>query len=217
MRRLQFGQTERSVDLSTWRQQFRTVGELQEGICRCSFELPAGRHHLYRCLPGEGKTLLALSIVKALTTGKAFLGRADFAVPKVMSVLYLIPEVGAGHFECDVRSSASRTILNLFLCRTISEGATLFSMIRWCLEAVRRMRPVIFLDTVFRFNEAEDENAAAQNKVLVNQLLELRHAGAASIVGLHHSTKAMRKEGMAWRLSFEGQAIWRRCAMPSTA
>lgn len=192
------------ADISTWRQQFRALGELEAGAVQMLIRgfLPEGTTFIGG-LPGEGKTLLALSIVKALTTGKNFLGRADFAVPKPLPVLYLIPEVGARAFRTRCEKFHIPDNENLFLCRTISEGATLLLDDPMVLEAVRRMRPVVFLDTVLRFNEAEDENAAAQNKVLVNQLLELRHAGA-SIVGLHHSTKAMRKEGMSLEAVLRG-------------
>lgn len=193
------------LDLSTWRQQFRTVGELQAGDVQMLIKnfLPEGTTFI-GALPGEGKTLLALSIAKALTTGEDFLGRTDFDVPKRQPVLYLIPEVGAQAFRMRCEKFHIPDDPNLFLCRTISEGPTLLLDDPLVLEAVRRMRPVVFLDTVLRFNEAEDENAAAQNKALVNQLLELRHAGATSIVGLHHSTKAMRKEGMSLETVLRG-------------
>jgi hypothetical protein len=193
------------LDLSTWRQQFRTVGELQAGDVQMLIKnfLPEGTTFI-GALPGEGKTLLALSIAKALTTSEDFLGRTDFGVPKRVPVLYLIPEVGAQAFRMRCEKFHIPDDPNLFLCRTISEGPTLLLDDPMVLEAVRTMRPVVFLDTVLRFNEAEDENAAAQNKALVNQLLALRHAGAASIVGLHHSTKAMRKEGMSLETVLRG-------------
>jgi hypothetical protein len=193
------------TDITTWRQQFRTVGELQAGDVQMLIRnfLPEGTTFI-GALPGEGKTLLALSIAKALTTGKNFLGRTDFSIPKRMPVLYLIPEVGAQAFRTRCEKFHIPDDPNLFLCRTISEGPTLLLDDPMVLEAVRSMRPVVFLDTVLRFNEAEDENAAAQNKALVDQLLALRHAGATSIVGLHHSTKAMRKEGMSLETVLRG-------------
>ena len=114
------------LDLSTWRQQFRTVSELQAGNVQMLIKnfLPEGTTFI-GALPGEGKTLLALSIAKALTTGKNLLGHPDFGVPKRVPVLYLIPEVGAQAFRMRCEKFHIPDDPNLFLCRTISEGPTL--------------------------------------------------------------------------------------------
>jgi RecA-family ATPase len=69
---------------------------------------------------------------------------------------------------------------------------------------VRQMQPVVILDTVIRFSEAEDENAAAQNKKLVDDVIRLRQAGAVAVIGLHHATKKMRTEGMSLELALRG-------------
>ena len=58
------------------------------------------------------------------------------------------------------------------------------------------MKPVVFLDTAIRFNTASDENSAMQNKALVDAMIQLRQLGAVSVIALHHSSKAMRKEEM---------------------
>jgi hypothetical protein len=66
------------------------------------------------------------------------------------------------------------------------------------------MRPVLILDTIIRFSESEDENAAAQNKQLVDDIIRLRQAGAIAVIGLHHATKKMRTEGMSLELALRG-------------
>jgi hypothetical protein len=193
----QKAQVQTVLDVSNWRQEFKSVGELEKGEVQMLINnfLPEGTTFIGG-LPGEGKTLLALSIAKALTTGKPFLGCLKFDVPAIVPVLYLIPEVAARAFRQRCEKFNIPDDPNLFLCRTISEGPTLLLDNPMVLEAVRKMKPVVFLDTVLRFNEAEDENASAQNKALVEDIIRLRHEGAVAIVGLHHSTKNMHKEGM---------------------
>ena len=192
-------------DVSNWRQEFKSVGELEKGEVRMLINnfLPEGTTFIGG-LPGEGKTLLALSIAKALTTGADFLGCVQFNVPSIVPILYLIPEVAARAFRQRCERFHIPDDPNLFLCRTISEGPTLLLDNAMVLEAVKRMKPVVFLDTVLRFNEAEDENAASQNKVLVEDIIRLRHEGAVAIVGLHHSTKNMHKEGMSLETVLRG-------------
>jgi hypothetical protein len=200
------------ADITNWRQQFRAVGELEKGDVRMLINnfLPEGTTFIGG-LPGEGKTLFALSMAKALTTGNDFLGDVRFDVPRAVPCLYLIPEVAARAFRQRCEKFHIPDDPNLFLCRTISEGATLLLDNPIVLEAVKRMRPVVFLDTVLRFNEAEDENAASQNKALVEDLIRLRHAGAVSIVGLHHSTKNMHKEGMSLETALRGTGDLAAC------
>lgn len=199
-------------DIANWRHQFRAVGELEKGEVRMLIDgfLPEGTTFIGG-LPGEGKTLFALSMAKALTTGDDFLGDFRFHVPKVVPCLYLIPEVAGRAFRQRCERFRIPDDPNLFLCRTISEGATLLLDNPLVLEAVKAMRPVVFLDTVLRFNEAEDENAASQNKALVEDLIRLRHAGAVSIVGLHHSTKNMHKEGMSLETVLRGTGDLAAC------
>jgi hypothetical protein len=57
------------------------------------------------------------------------------------------------------------------------------------MEAVRQLQPVIILDTASRFLQANDENSAAQNRLLVNDIIALRAAGAVCVIVLHHAKK----------------------------
>jgi hypothetical protein len=178
-----------------WRSQFRSVGELESGDVTMLIEeiLPEGLIFIGG-LPGEGKSLLALSMAKALTSGKAFLGQFD--VPNIVPVLYMIPESGAKAFRKRCETFQITDDPGKFLCRTLTEGATLSLRDPSLLDAVRNMKPVLILDTVIRFSESADENASMQNKQFVDDVVALRQAGAVAVIGIHHATKAMRKEGM---------------------
>ena len=180
-----------------WRDQFRTVGQLEKGEVRMLINgfMPEGTNYLGG-LPGGGKTLLALSITKALTTGQPFLGRTDFTVPHVTPVLYLIPEVGGRAFRQRLIKFGIPDDPKLFLCRTISEGSTLSLNDPALIAAAAEMKPVVFLDTAIRFNSSNDENSATQNRSLVDAMIVLRQMGAVSVIALHHSAKSMRENGM---------------------
>ena len=110
-----------SVD---WRTQFVTVGQLETGGVKMLVErfLPEGIS-LLGALPSYGKTWFALSLAKALTTGKPFLGR--FVIKAPVPVLYLIPESSGAAFRQRAEKFGIPNDPNLFLCRTISQGGTL--------------------------------------------------------------------------------------------
>jgi hypothetical protein len=63
-------------------------------------------------------------------------------------------------------------------------------------KAITVMKPVVFLDTAIRFSLSTDENSAAQNKQLADDIIALRQAGAIAVIALHHSTKAAKKSEM---------------------
>jgi hypothetical protein len=193
------------VDASDWRSKFKSVGELEEGEPRMLIRnfLPEGTIFIGG-LAGEGKTLLGLSIAKALTTGKNFLNQFDFSVPQITPVLYLIPESGGRAFRKRCETFQIPNDSKLFLTRTISEGGTLLLNNPWVLEAVMQMKPVVILDTLIRFSEADDENQASQNKQMVDDIIRLRQAGAVAVIGMHHATKAMREKGMSLETALRG-------------
>ena len=188
---------------SSWKNNFKSVGELEQGEVRMLIDgfLPEGTVFLGG-LPGEGKTLLALSIARALTTGKPFLGA--FPVQNTIPVIYLIPESGGRAFRKRCEKFEIPDDPEKFLCRTVSEGSTLPLDDDSLVEAVRTLKPVVILDTIIRFSESEDENAATQNKKLVDDVIRLRQAGAIAVIGLHHATKAMRKDGMSLETALRG-------------
>jgi AAA domain len=115
-----------TIDLSKWQEMFRPVGELESGEVQMLIDgfLPEGVTCI-GALPAEGKTLFALSIAKAPTTGEDFLGEICFPVPQVVPVVYLIPESGARAFRRRCEKLRIPSDRSRFLCRTISEGSTI--------------------------------------------------------------------------------------------
>jgi len=202
---LVFGDTSAQVAATPvdWRSQFRTVGELEKGNVRMlvSGFLPEGTTFIGG-LPGEGKTLFALSLAKALTTTDPFLGK--FFVEEQIPVIYLIPESSSRAFRARCETFRIPNDEKLFLCRTVSEGATLPLDDTSLFAAVRELKPVVILDTFIRFNEADDENDAAQNKKIVNDIIHLRQAGAVAVIGLHHAKKTLRDKGMSLEAVLRG-------------
>jgi len=190
------------TDPAGWRDQFRTVGQLEQGNIRMLIDgfLPEGTSFIGG-LPGEGKSWLALSIAKALTTGRDFLGM--YKVPEVVPVIYLVPESSGRAFRMRCETMRIPDDPKLFLCRTISEGRILPLNDQSLFEAVAELKPVIILDTLIRFREG-DENDAAQNKELVDAIIRLRQAGAVAVIGIHHAAKDMRKKGMSLELALRG-------------
>jgi hypothetical protein len=202
---LVFGDTSAQVTAAPvdWRSQFRTVGELEKGNVRMLISgfLPEGTTFIGG-LPGEGKTLFALSLAKALTTTDPFLGK--FFVEEQIPVIYLIPESSSRAFRARCETFRIPNDEKLFLCRTVSEGATLPLDDTSLFAAVRKLKPVVILDTFIRFSEADDENDAAQNKKIVNDIIALRQAGAVAVIGLHHAKKTIRDKGMSLEAVLRG-------------
>jgi 5S rRNA maturation endonuclease (ribonuclease M5) len=133
---------------------------------------------------GVGKTWLCLSMAKALTTGKDFLGQ--FKVPKVVPVVYLIPEDTRRKFKSRARKMRLR---ENFFYRTITNGLTRLTD-QNLLDAVEKLKPVVFLDTAIRFSEGESENAASDNnKHLAANVFKLLSLGAQAVVCVHHRPK----------------------------
>lgn len=185
-----------------WRSQFRKVSELEDGGVRMLVTglLPEGTSFIGG-LSGQAKTLLALSLVKALTTGRPMFGY--FEVPQKHKVLYLIPESSGRAFKsrlCKFQIPDDDS----FLCRTLSEGPTLRLNDPIILEAVRQMKCVVVLDTAVRFSNADDENSALDNQELVNDVIRLRQIGAPAVIGIHHATKSSRNEEINLENSLRG-------------
>lgn len=135
-------------------------------------------------LSGSGKTWFALSMVKALTSGQKFLKRFD--VPEPVNVIYLIPESGERSF----RSRVDKMGINeRFLCRTMKDGILKLDH-PLLKEAIKALRPVVFLDTAIRFATGEENSSTANSTGLADAIFELLKAGAQAVIGLHHSPKS---------------------------
>lgn len=185
---LQIPQEIRPVDLRpSWRAQFKTKSEMDSSPIEFPISdfLPEGITFIGG-LSGSGKTWLGLSMAKAICAGEAFLGR--FAVNERSNVLYLVPESGERAFR------ERMEIMGIpddesFLCRTMSDGP--MDLDNPDLEsAVFDLNPVVFLDTLIRFSDTDNENDASQSaRVLAKAIFALIASGAKAVVCLHHSTK----------------------------
>jgi len=147
-------------------------------------------------LSGHGKTLILLSITRALLQGKGHRLFNLFEVEEEAArVVYLIP-------ECSIEPLKHR--LNLFgiyaylapdnerlLVRTLSKGQTPSLSDPRTLQAAKGAHVV--LDTAIRFSTGE-ENEAGDNRQLANDIFALLGSGARSVIGAHHSPKAFEKE-----------------------
>jgi hypothetical protein len=175
------------TDSLSWRNKFHQLSELPEGEIDFAINnfLPRGVTFL-GAFSGSGKTWLQLSMCRALTTGKHFLG--VFPVREKIPCLYLCPEMSAKGF----RRRAERFGIDpdLFFCQTIADGSAIDLGDPLLLAAVRDLKPVLFLDTAVRFNTAEDESSATQNSQgLGRAIFRLLYHGAQSVVGAHHRAK----------------------------
>jgi hypothetical protein len=171
----------------SWRKRLRTRSELQRGPIEFFIKgfLPEGITFLGG-LSGSGKSWLALSMAKSLTTGKIFLG--CFEVPEVQNVIYLAPESG---------EKSLRTRLDIvgmpeerFFCTTVNEGGLKLND-GDLVAAVQELKPIVFLDTAIRFlNGAEENSASATSASLADAIFALLKSGAKAVVGVHHSPKS---------------------------
>jgi AAA domain/Bifunctional DNA primase/polymerase, N-terminal len=179
-----------SDDVSNWRSQFRNLSQMEEGeiVMVIDGVLQEGTCFI-GANPGHGKTLVALAFAKAICLGEPLFGIAEYTVNKPRNVIYLIPESGDRAFR--KRGEAFRLPADdRFIARTISSGGSLALSDPTVLEAVRQLTPVVILDTASRFLQSNDENSAAQNRLLVNDVIALRAAGAVAVIILHHAKKS---------------------------
>jgi AAA domain/RepB DNA-primase from phage plasmid len=188
------------VDASNWRSLFRTVGQMEQGdvVLVIDGVLQEGTCFI-GANPASGKTLIGLSFAKAICTGEPLFGLPQYSVKEPRTVIYLIPESRDRAFR--KRCEAFRIPDNeKFLARTISAGVSLELGDPSLLEAVSQTNPVVFLDTASRFMKSGDENSAAQNRMLVNDVTALLAAGAVCVIILHHATKAAKDKRESMQL-----------------
>jgi hypothetical protein len=189
-----------SADVSNWRSQFRNLSEMEEGeiVMVIDGVLQEGTCFI-GATAGHGKTLVALAFAKAICLGEPLFGLPEYPVMKPRNVIYLIPESGDRAFR--KRGEAFRLPADdRFIARTISSGVSLQLSDPSLLEAVRQRAPVVILDTASRFLRSKDENSAAENRSLVNDVIELRAAGAVAVIILHHAKKSTTEKREAMTL-----------------
>lgn len=168
---------------------FRSFDQLEDGGVRMLINgfLPEGVNFIGG-LAGQGKTFFALSLVKSLTSGEPFLGK--FQPTEIIPVIYMAPESSSRAFKERCRKFGITRDPELFLCRTITEGPALRLDSPVLAQAVAKMKPLIVLDTLTRFNESENEDDAAANKKLADDIVKLRSLGCVGVLVLHHASKA---------------------------
>jgi hypothetical protein len=198
-----------SVDVSDWRRMFRSVGEMEQGdvVMIIDGVLQEGTCFI-GANPGDGKTLVGLAFAKAIATGAALFGLMQFPAKRARTVIYLIPESGDRAFRKRCEAFRMPDDKMKFMARTISAGVSLELGDPYLLEAVHQTNAVVFLDTASRFMKGTDENAAVQNRQLVNDVIALRSAGAVCVVLIHHATKASKakKETMTLENMLRGSS-----------
>jgi hypothetical protein len=167
---------------------FKSVGELEQGEVRMLIDqiLPEGIIFVGG-LSESAKSWLCISMAKALTTGKPFLGKWNVAQP--VPVLYLCPESGDRSFGSRLRKMGIPDDRAKFLCRTAND-ITLALNSPEVLEAVIQLKCAVIVDTFVRFNGSLDENSSAQNQEIVKQVQALIAAGAPVVILIHHSPKS---------------------------
>jgi hypothetical protein len=149
-------------------------------------------------LSGHGKTLINLSVARALLAGKGEKLWNLFEVEEsALRVVYLIPECAIEPFKHRLRLFRLYDYLaprdERLLVRTLSKGPTP------CLSDPRILFACkgahVILDTAVRFSVEGDENSAGDNqRGLASDIFALLAAGARSVLAAHHSPKPFAKE-----------------------
>jgi AAA domain len=183
----------RVIVSSEWRRVFPTLGQLETGEPRMLIEhfLPEGIG-VVGSLSGIGKTWAALSMVKALRTGKSFLGL--FKVPQIVPVVYLVPEMSGRAIRRRAEKLGIPDSEELRF-NTLQQGVMKLNNL-YLLKMISDLKPVVFLDTAIRFLSGDENNATENSSGLAEAIFALLRAGARSIVALHHSPKASATKDM---------------------
>jgi AAA domain len=179
----------------SWWSGYRGVDELEgNGTIKMYIEnfLPEGTTIICG-LPKEGKSFVALSIAKALTSGKPLFGRPKFSVPEIVPVLYLAAESGDGALKLRCEKMGITKDKTRFIARTLSQGPMFGLDDENIQNAVKAMRPVVILETLIRFNDGENEDSSTENRKLAEAIFRLIAWGAKAVIGIHHSRKDLNK------------------------
>lgn len=190
---------EREGGSGNWQSRFHTKTEaliipehvdvVVRGLCN------VGSVSMWGALPKHGKSYLFLSLMKALLSGKPWLGY--FEVSQSKRVVYLVPEVGLRGVMKRLRKLGMVDYLydpianpdgGLFL-QTLSSKSKLKLDDTALLRAVQGAD--VFVDPIIRYIEGEENNASDQ-RILSNKLLALISAEARSVWCAHHSPKAFK-------------------------
>ncbi len=156
-------------------------------------------------LPGHGKTLILLSVVKALLAGKGAKLWGTFDVAEnAERLLYLTPEVSLSPFKHRLKLfDLYRYVENgRLLVRTLSFGSTTNLGDKDIMSAAKGTH--VFLDSIIRFVEGDESKASDNQRGLAKRIFDLLNAGARSVVGAAHSPKYSRTPFMTLENTLRG-------------
>jgi len=149
-------------------------------------------------LSGHGKTLVMLSLAKALlSTHRHKKLWNEFNVLETASrVLYLIPESGITPFKARLKRFHIYHHLKdgRLLVHTLSKGPTPELSDPRILAAAKDA--YVFLDPTIRFVKGNENEAADNQRGLANDIFALDRAGARAVIAAHHAPKNFSKESV---------------------
>ncbi len=138
---------------------------------------------------GQRKSLIALNVAHALCTGEPLFDHFK-VLKRPERVLYLCPEMGIRSFTDRLRKIGLLPEVGKSLfCRTMSAGTTLELD---DLTPEELGGAVVIIDTAIRYLKG-DENSSEHMRVFAASVFRLMHAGAASVLLLHHSAKGTKE------------------------
>jgi hypothetical protein len=147
-------------------------------------------------LSGHGKTLVMLSLAKALLSGHKHKKLwHHFKVRKTAKrVLYLIPESGITPFKDRLERFHLYHYLEdgRLLVHTLSKGPIPALSDPQVLAHVKDA--YVFLDPTIRFEKGNENEAVDNQQGLANDIFVLLRAGALAVVAAHHAPKNFAKE-----------------------
>jgi DnaB helicase-like protein/AAA domain-containing protein len=150
-------------------------------------------------LSGHGKTLILLSITRALLAGKGAKLWDTFEVNEnAVRVVYLIPECTLPPFKHRLKLFRIYEALGpndgRLLVRTLSKGPTPSLADPKILFAAKGAH--VILDTAARFGDGDENSANDNAKGLASDIFSLLGSGARSVIAAHHAPKSFAKENL---------------------
>jgi hypothetical protein len=181
---------------NSWRDIFETWQEFQNAKpLRSLIEnvFQADVCNIIGGLVGDGKTLILLSMTKALLTGKPLFGY--FKVCELAArVIYLIPECARAPFFHRAKLFGLEKYLenDRLLVRTLSKGMRIPLSDPRLLQAAKGS--VVQIDTAVRFATGGENDAGDVSGGLATDIFALLAAGADAVGTAHHAPKSSEKE-----------------------
>jgi hypothetical protein len=181
-------------DNRSWQELFKVPSRMEQREIRFLVDklIPPGITFIGG-MPGDGKSWFALALAQSLYTGEPFLDYFD--IPERKPVIYLTPEVSESALKGRLELLRLGKVDGGFHVMTLADGAAIQLTDPRLLQAVKDLRPVVFLDTAVRFMNVKDENQSAEiSQGIAKNCFELLRLGAEAVIGLHHSRKRQKDE-----------------------